>query len=50
MHIIDLMESMQFDKNDNDMINRWSDGLNFLLDVGLVGKDERGNMRWKDAR
>ncbi len=50
MHIIDLMESMQFDENDNDMINRWSDGLNFLLDVGLVGKDERGNLRWKDAR
>jgi len=50
VHILDLMDSMGFDKNDSDMIKRWSDGLNFLLDVGLVGKDEHGNMRWKDAR
>jgi len=44
------MEWMQFDKNNNDMINKWSDGLNFLLDVGLVVKDAHGNLRWKDAR
>ncbi|MCE5261218.1 MAG: hypothetical protein LLG21_04470 [Euryarchaeota archaeon] len=49
-HIIDLMESMKFDKNDSDMIKRWSDGLNFLLDVGLVLRDDKGNLRWKDAR
>jgi hypothetical protein len=50
IHILDLMESMRFDKNDSDQIKRWSDGLNFLLDVGLVLRDDKGNLRWKDAR
>jgi hypothetical protein len=49
-HIIDLMESMRFDKNDSVMIKKWSDGLNFLLDVGLVRKDTDGNLRWMNAR
>jgi len=50
IHITDLLESMHFDRNDGEMIKKWSDGLNFLLDVGLVRKDMDGNLRWMNAR
>lgn len=51
IHVTDLLESMRFDRNDGEMIKKWSDGLNFLLDVGLVSKDTNtGNIWWKNAR
>ena len=50
IHVTDLLESMRFDRNDGEMIKKWSDGLNFLLEVGLVSKDSNGNLWWKNAR
>lgn len=51
IHVTDLLESMRFDRNDGELIKKWSDGLNFLLEVGLVSKDTNtGNLWWKNAR
>ncbi len=50
IHVTDLLESMRFDRNDGELIKKWSDGLNFLLEVGLVSKDSNGNLWWKNAR
>ncbi len=51
IHVTDLLESMRFDRNDGELIKKWSDGLNFLLEVGLVSKDTiTGNLWWKNAR
>lgn len=51
IHVTDLLESMRFDRNDGELIKKWSDGLNFLLEVGLVSKDiNTGNLWWKNAR
>lgn len=48
IHSIDLMESMQIEKDESAII-KWSDGLNFLLDVGLLDKNREGCLRWKNG-
>ena len=48
IHVLDLMRSMRIEKGESTI--KWSDGLNFLLEVGLVVKDLDGNLWWKNGR
>jgi len=50
VHITDLLDAMRFDKNNGELIRKWSDGVNFLIDVGLVSRELDGNLRWKIGR
>jgi hypothetical protein len=50
IHAGTLMISMKINTNNPEQTLKWTDGLNLLLNVGLLVKEPNGNLKWKNGR